>query len=301
MEGCFFAKIKSISFTFLNNVLSPPALCWLYMEKEEEEDLRNIWKSDDLMSCLKQHQAQRIAQGSEKWDVAKALMKNENCSMNQILFIFPSWSISVSLSKALSFPSSSCSRSCLWYTAMLAHFHKSACLRESGLRQEEEGVTKLGQQKTDSGATASFQLTSVPWKQLPRGSVPDSWGDGVTEATCVHPASFSWMWHTRETGKHPCTKAMLTGKQIVRACSCCSSTQLLQHFTASSGKGRRYSAMMLFPLAEKTDPQVEAARVRGICRFWTSCHTPEDLDDTCLICRILSKTCQMVVISTSMG
>lgn len=66
MEGCFFAKIKSISFTFLNNVLSPPALCWLYMEKEEEEDLRNIGKSDDLMSRLKQHQAQRIAQGSEK-------------------------------------------------------------------------------------------------------------------------------------------------------------------------------------------------------------------------------------------
>lgn len=87
--GVFFAKIKSISCTFLNNVLSLPALCWLYMEKEEEEDLRNIWKSDVLMSRLKQHHAQRTAQGSEKRDVAKALMKNKNHSRNQILFIFP--------------------------------------------------------------------------------------------------------------------------------------------------------------------------------------------------------------------
>lgn len=204
--------------------------------------------------------------------------------------------------KALSFPSSPCSSSCLWHTAMLAHFHKSVCLRESlGWGRGRREWQSWGNRKGTQEPPACFQLTSVPWKQLPYGSVPDSWGDAVTEAMSVHPVSFSWMWPTRETGKHPCTKAMLTGKQIVQACSLCSLHRAAPTLHSRHGKGRRHSAIMLFPLVGKADPQVETARVRGICRFWTSCHTPEELDDACLICRILSKTCQMVVISTSMG
>lgn len=50
-----------------------------------------------------------------------------------------------------------------------------------GSREWQSWGNRKGTQKPP----ACFQLTSVPRKQLPQGSVPDSWGDSFTEAMCV--------------------------------------------------------------------------------------------------------------------
>lgn len=47
------------------------------MKKEEEEDLRNIWKFDVLMSHLKQYHAERTAQRSEKMRCSKSTDKKQ--------------------------------------------------------------------------------------------------------------------------------------------------------------------------------------------------------------------------------
>lgn len=65
----------------------------------------------------------------------------------------------------------------------------------------------------------------------------------------------------------PALKPCEQGNRLSERAAAGPSTELLQHFTAGSGKGRRHSAMMLFPLVGKTDPQLETGRVMGICRF----------------------------------
>lgn len=117
------------------------------MQKQEEEDLRNIWKSNVLMSRLKWHHAKDCT-GIRKMRCSKSSAEQKSFWEFQYFSPFHTETyIHFPLLRHCPFPPSPCSSICLWYTAMLAHFHKSVCLKERslGLRKEEEGVRKLGQ------------------------------------------------------------------------------------------------------------------------------------------------------------
>lgn len=168
------------------------------MQKEEEEDPKNIWKSNVLMSQLKRHRAEdckgvRKIRCIKSTAEQKSFQKFQSSSSFQAeIYIhfplvrccpFPPLSLQQYLlvvhCNAGSFPQVSVPEGEVWA------WGKGRRERESW-GNGEKGLEDLSGLKSP----ARFQLTLVVWKQLPHESVNDFWGDDFTEAMC-HPVSFS--------------------------------------------------------------------------------------------------------------
>lgn len=122
------------------------AASWLHMQKEEEDP--NV-----LISRLKQHRAEDCT-GVWKMRCSKSTAKQKSFQEFQSFESFQAeinihfWPLRICPLP----PSSPCSSIHLWYTATLAHFHKSVPEREkSGVEREGGGSEKAGaMEKRDS-------------------------------------------------------------------------------------------------------------------------------------------------------